>query len=258
MRNPFPGVDPYLEHPGIWSDFHDTFVNYWREAIAERLPENYDARLKERVTLVESFDQPRKSIVPDVLVAQTGPHESRSAGRASGAAVLEPVVVPLLIPERVAEPYIEIYTFPDEVLVAVLEVLSPANKPAPDRRDYLLKRDAVLRQEVHLVELDLLRGGQRLPALKPLPPGDYYAFIAHRERRPNCNVYAWSVRQPLPLLPIPLNPPDHDIIIDLGAVYNQAYERGRYSRRLKHFETPSVPLTDDDLPWAIECSRNRS
>ena len=76
MRNSFPGVDPYLEHPGIWSDFHDTFINYWREAIAERLPENYDARLKERVTPLESFDHPRKSIVPDVLVAQTGPHEN--------------------------------------------------------------------------------------------------------------------------------------------------------------------------------------
>ncbi|HJT35696.1 MAG TPA: hypothetical protein VJ783_26950 [Pirellulales bacterium] len=46
--------------------------------------------------------------------------------------------------------------------------------------------------------------------------------------------------------------------IDLGAVYNHAYECGRYSRRLKHFERPNVPLRDDDLPWAIECSRNRS
>lgn len=258
MRNPFPGVDPYLEHPGIWGDFHDTFINYWREAIAERLPENYDARLKERVTLVESFDQPRKSVVPDLLVAQTGPEQSSLPVRASGAALLAPVVVPLLIPERVAEPYIEICTFPDESLVAVLEVLSPSNKSWPDRRDYLLERDAVLRQEVHLVELDLLRGGQRLPALKPLPPGDYYAFVAHRDRRPNCDVYAWTVRKPLPLLPIPLNPPDPDIVIDLSVVFNQTYERGRYSRRLKHFATPTVPLTGDDLQWAAECSRNRS
>lgn len=172
--------------------------------------------------------------------------------------MLEPVVVPLLIPERVAEPYIEICTFPDELLVAVLEVLSPTNKSAPDRRDYLLERDAVLRQEVHLVELDLLRGGQRLPALKPLPRGDYYAFVAHRERRPNCDVYAWSLRQPLPLLHIPLNPPDQDVLIDLGAVYNHAYERGRYSRRIKNFDTPSVSLIDDDLRWATECSRKRS
>ena len=27
MQSPFPGMDPYLESPAFWSDFHSTFIN---------------------------------------------------------------------------------------------------------------------------------------------------------------------------------------------------------------------------------------
>ena len=37
MSSPFPGMDPYLENPAFWPDFHFTFINYWREAIADAL-----------------------------------------------------------------------------------------------------------------------------------------------------------------------------------------------------------------------------
>src|SRR6266540_219691 len=71
------------------------------------------------------------------------------------------------------EAYIEILHRPDRSLVAVLELLSPANKEQPGRTEYLAKRRAILVQPVHLVELDLLLGGRRLPMQQPLPDGDY-------------------------------------------------------------------------------------
>ena len=37
MRSPFPGMDPYLEDPAFWRDFHLTFIGCWREAIADLL-----------------------------------------------------------------------------------------------------------------------------------------------------------------------------------------------------------------------------
>lgn len=49
MASPFPGMDPFLEHPAYCLDFHATFINYWREAIAEALPPHYEATLGERV-----------------------------------------------------------------------------------------------------------------------------------------------------------------------------------------------------------------
>src|SRR6202008_2923837 len=122
--------------------------------------------------------------------------------------------------------YIEILYQPDRSLVAVLELLSPANKEYPGRTEYLAKRMAFLNQNVHLVELDLLRGGRRLPMQGPLPPGDSYYFVSRGEQRPDCQVYAWNLRQALPRLPVPLRAPDADIFIELGAVFATAYDRG--------------------------------
>src|SRR5262245_30844952 len=53
MTSPFPGVDPFLEAQGFWPDFHATFINYWREALAEVLPDHYEARIVERLNLVD-------------------------------------------------------------------------------------------------------------------------------------------------------------------------------------------------------------
>src|SRR5438128_1219366 len=53
MPSPFPGMDPDLEDPAFWLDFHSRFVNCWCESLADVLPDVYEARIGERVYLVE-------------------------------------------------------------------------------------------------------------------------------------------------------------------------------------------------------------
>jgi hypothetical protein len=209
MPSPFPGMDPYLEHPAHYPDFHATFITYWREAVAAVLPKHYSARVGERVYLVEGPPLARRLVGPDVAVERTpGP----PAPTAPTAAVtgLTPVTLPLEILDEVRETYIEILHRPDRRLVAVLELLSPANKEEPGRGEYLAKRNALLRQDVHLLELDLLRGGRRLPLKAELPRGDYYAFVSRGDRRPDSDVYHWPLADPLPPVPVPLRTPDAD------------------------------------------------
>src|SRR5947209_5759723 len=175
MRSPFPGMDPFLEDPAYWSDFHYTFINYWREAIADQLPSEYEANLGERLYLVEMMDPETRTLVyPDVAVSDRAPSSSPAPASAAAVATLEPITIPLNVVEGPRETYIEILHGPERSVVAVLELLSPTNKHEPGRTEYLSKRNALLRQSVHLVELDLLLGGQRLPMGKPLPPADYY------------------------------------------------------------------------------------
>ena len=38
MPSPFPGMDPYLESPEIFPDFHDSFITYLREALQAACP----------------------------------------------------------------------------------------------------------------------------------------------------------------------------------------------------------------------------
>jgi len=257
VASPFPGMDPFLEHPVYWPDFHSRFVNSWCEAIADALPANYEASLGERVYLVEHDPEARKLGYPDVAITRGNIASSSLPSPAGALATLEPVTIPLVLLEGPRETYIEILYQPDRTLVAVLELLSPANKEYPGRTEYLAKRMALLHQNVHLVELDLLLVGRRLPMQEPLPPADYYYLLSRADQRPDCQVYFWSLRQPLPKLPVPLRPPEPDIRIDLGAVFATAYERGRFSRRINYYQA-STPegLSDPDRQWVEEIVRS--
>ncbi len=257
MSCPFPGMDPFLELPAYWPDFHFTFVNYWREAIADALPDDYEATLGERVYLVEHDPEARKLGSPDVALTDGGRFAAADF-RSSGAATLEPVSIPLTILDGPREAYIEILHQPDRRLVAALELLSPANKENPGRIEYLAKRRALLYQEVHLIELDLLHGGRRLPMDRPLPPADYYYLLSRSEKRFNCEVYHWTLPQPLPTLPVPLRAPDPDILINLGAVFATAYERGRFRRRLPYQGAPLAFLSEQSRQWAESLLRGQS
>ena len=250
MASPFPGMDPFLESPAYWLDFHATFINYWREAIADALPASYEANLGERVYLVERDPEARKLGYPDIAVSQGETTTSVARTAAPALPALEPVTTALMILEGPRETYVEILYGPERTRVAVLELLSPANKEYPGRTEYLAKRMAMFYQNVHLVELDLLVGGRRLPMQKPLPPADYYYLVSRADQRPDCQVYFWTLRQPLPRLPVPLRPPDPDMIIDLGAVFATAYERGRFQRRIKYEGALPVSLGDEDKRWA--------
>jgi hypothetical protein len=252
MPSPFPGMDPYLEQSGAWGDFHHEFISCLRGSLASRLPGSYDARIEERVTVIESFDDPRRSFEPDVLIGRESTAAAGELHARPASTMLEPVILSLIIPEKERQSYIEIYDSPEQTLITVVELLSPTNKLPKGREEYLIKRDALLSQDVHLVELDLLVNGHRLPTAEPLPQDDYYAFVARQERRPLCEVYHWSARQPLPAVPIPLKAPDADIIVELQPVFAEAFGRGRYERRLHYGAPPRARLSRADREWATK------
>src|SRR5262249_46785753 len=151
----------------------------------------------------------RKLLYPDVAVTK-GKRKTR-ARTGAATAVLEPVVIPHAIYEEYHQSRIRILHRPERKLVAVLEMLSPFNKTGDGFSEYCSKRLELLHQKVHLVELDLLLAGQRLPLSEPPPEGDYYAFVSRADRRPDCEIYHWPLRRPLPSIPVPLLAPDPDV-----------------------------------------------
>jgi hypothetical protein len=257
VDSPFPGMDPYLESPAFWSDFHASFITYWRDALIDCLPSHYEARIDEKVNLVEVSPPRKKLIEPDVSVTQRGASGHPFAPQA-GVATLEPITLSLIIEEESHERRIEILRRPERTLVAVLEMLSPANKVQPNRAFYLAKRNALLHHAVHLVELDLLLKGQRLPMEPELPLADYCALVSHADRRPACSVYCWNLPQKLPPVPIPLLTPDPDIWIDLGAVFKTTCERGRYARAIDHGVPPPVAVDAARLAWVTARARGEA
>jgi len=241
-------MDPYLEDPAYWPDFHPRFINYWCERIADVLPDNYEARIGERVYVVEPMPGVKKQLGPDVTVTRTGKRRP-APPKSSGTATLEPATIPTLILQEVKEAYIKLIHRPGRDVVAVLELLSPTNKAGEGREIYLRKRHALMFQNVHLIELDLLLQGQPMPLAKPLPQGDYHYLVTRYDRRPNCDVYAWNLADRLPTVPVPLRAPDADVFCDLGTVFSTAYQRGRYRRAINYRNAPPVSLSAGSRRW---------
>lgn len=256
MPSPFPGMDPYLEASGDWEDFHDRFLTHLSEAIMDTIPAHYFVKIQERVTSIALPARDERRAVLDIGVST--PTDVTPAGgvAVATATTIEPVTLELEFDEPETETYLEIRRHPDRRLVTAIELLSPSNKELPGRDVYIAKRNALLSQFVHLVEIDLLQKGTRLGMRRPLPRGDYYAFVSRAEHRPRADVYAWGVRRILPVIPVPLLDPDPAYPLDLGAMFRLTYDRGRYERSIDYTADPPAFLRPEDRDWAREIARS--
>ena len=264
MPSPFPGMDPFLEHPSIFPDFHDRFVSYISELLQPHMPQPYYAALGRRAW-VEITD---RYIGPDVSVL----HDERPFRAAGGSVAVsdevltEPVVIHVPHDERV-ETFVEIYSGRgvERRLVTVIEVLSPSNKTAGEQgRDlYLRKQRELLQSKTHLLEIDLLRAGQHTTSVprsrmdRKVAYLDYHVCLHRFDNREDFFVYPFCLPQRLPIVAVPLLPGDGDVKLDLQAVFNKTYEAGPYSREIDYQrDAIEPPLAQENSAFATECLQN--
>jgi len=246
MPSPFPGMNPYLEQSSVWTDFHDSFIPAIRDAIVGQLEPRYYARIQERLYLHEASHPFARG---DISVVDQSPSFPRD--RSSVTTATAPVVLKDEIPAVDVEniPYLEILTRDDKRIVTVVELLSPTNKYAsPDRAAFLKKRLELLRRTTHYVEIDLLRGGPRMPIVN-LPPCDYYVYVSRFDRRPDVDFWPIRLRELLPKVPFPLLPGDRDAEGNLQEILNALYDRAHYGSSI-YFGSPEPALSPDDTEWA--------
>ena len=74
-----------------------------------------------------------------------------------------------IMAESVPQLTVEIRNTENRQLVTAIEVLSPWNKRGDGYKEYLSKRRRLLHSTAHLMEIDLLREGERVPMRQPLP-----------------------------------------------------------------------------------------
>ena len=251
--SPFPGMDPYLEGE-LWQEFHDTLAHQIRGQLLPLLPSEYVALLNKRYVVDRSGPGTfgialQRVINPDVHAVR--PPSVNEA--AEPYAMVTSPMVELVNPFPVEVPLlsIEIRDVAERRLVTVIEILSPVNKHGDGFQEYVEKRTALLRTQTHLLEIDLLRGGQRIPLTGgELPPASYYVFLSRFTRRPVSEVWPVGLREPLPTVPVPLLPPDPDVPLQLQAAIEACFELVGYERLLDYTQPPPPPpLNADDLCW---------
>lgn len=251
--SPFPGMDPYLEAPDLWPDVHNRLMNIFAEQLAPTIAPNYVAELNTQVVIERiQYPPPNKlGTLPDVAI--TRPTETTSSTVLAPPIASAPLqmTVPMSIPTRLVSVYIRLRK--TDRLITVIELLSPVNKRSGSgRQDYLEKRISFLDTPVHFVEIDLLRQWERMPLGGTLPKTDYLAVVCKGDNRPNCDVWPISVRDALPVLPIPLQHPDPPVPLDMGQALKTAYQRARYDLRIDYTNPPTPPLDKEDIDWATD------
>ena len=159
MNYPFPGMDPYLEHPVLWESVHAHLIVAIANQLQPRLDPRYIASIEERVFI----EGPQRRI-PDVWIQRVHQESERTPlveGESDTAVIVE--VENLELHERRVE---ILDSYNGLRLVCLIEAVSPTNKAAgPGRESYRAKQKETLGRECHLVEIDLLRQGRHVVAV---------------------------------------------------------------------------------------------
>jgi hypothetical protein len=248
-------MDPYLEEPRLWPGVHLMLIAAFSEMLNKRLRPKYVADVEERIYLTPENDPTQEQQrVPDIWIehrssqasAETGPPENGTL------ALAEPLVVTTLLEEETHERRVEIRTTGDRKLVAVIELLSPANKTtgSAGRESFLAKRREVTSSLAHWVEIDLLREGIFSPFRRHLKPHEYFAHISPVELRSRGRIFPIRIQERLPVIGIPLGSPDADVPLDLQQALDLIYDRGAYDLKVDYTKAPIPPLPPSFAKWA--------
>jgi hypothetical protein len=256
MSSPFPGMNPYLENPELWTEVHHRLITALAIAIESNLNQDYRVAIEKRVY----SSVPEDTIlvgIPDAAVVS----RSSSSQRTTTLTSRNPdssVTVILPIPQEIREGYLEVRDIVTGAVITTIEILSPTNKrPGKGKNAYESKRNAVLETATHLVEIDLLREGDPMTMLSNFPSSDYRILVSRAEQRPRAQLYAFNLEQVIPTFSIPLKPGEVEILVDLQSLLQQIYNQARYDLVIDYQQEPIPPLEKTDRIWMDTLLRDK-
>jgi Protein of unknown function (DUF4058) len=243
-------MDPYLEGY-LWADVHQALASQIRRQLVPLVHPTYAVRLAVSMINDNVPAQELGAVYPDVEVVQIRETAKRYLVKPRFSPA--PLTFELAVPVQVRMVSVEIRDTAHNRLITSIEILSPANKREPGLSAYLSKRDELRMARVHVLEIDLLRRGTRPWPDAPLPACDYL-FTLIRASASRAEAWPLSLRQSLPVIPVPLREPDGDVPLELQLALNTIYAEAEYQLTLHYDLAPPPPvLNPADAEWAAEC-----
>ena len=254
MSSPFPGMNPYLEHPTLWSGIHHRLITAIANDLAPKIRPNYIAAIEERVYEMNGEASLLVGI-PDVSLQSSQkatPHEPNQV-TSTAQIIAQPIQVTLPLLEALTEGYLEIRSVETGEVITAIEVLSPYIKQSVvGRLQYETKRQKILRSNTHLVEIDLLRQGKSMPILETDIHSDYQILVSRSNIRPKAELYHFNLQDKIPPFLLPLRSEDTEPVVELQKLLDEIYDQGGYDLRLDYSRSPVPNLSETDAAWTEE------
>ena len=249
MPSPFPGMDPYLEGY-LWPDVHQALAAKIRQQLAPRLRPRYVTRLGLAVLSEEPDEAEVKIMFPDIEVLRARRSQQLTEPGIRAGVSAPTLAAPLVLPRiEMRAPRVEVREVASNALVTVIEILSPINKREPNLSKYRDKVTDMYQASVHVLEIDLLRRGVRIHADARLQAAAYLLTLT---RAMESKLEAWPLQlaDKLPIVPVPLRPPDADVPLDLHAALNEIYDEAAYDLSIDYRQPPPPPpLSPKEAEW---------
>ncbi len=256
MRPKFPGMNPYLENPELWSEVHFGLIAVMARLLNAVVTPRYRAAVEKRVYIDALLVG-----IPDVAVFQRGTGAGADIGTTDSlqptATLSKPMIVTVPVGEEAQERFLEIREVGSGTIATVIEVLSPKSKrTGAGKEKYDTKRQTVLNSTAHLVEIDLLRTGEPKPTAGGVE-SDYRILVSRADCRPTAELYPFNLQDPLPRFLLPLRPGDEEPIMDLQTILELVYQEAAldlailYERGFANDYSiqPIPPVSDIDFEW---------
>jgi len=242
MPTPFPGMDPYLERPGVWEDIHTPLILEIANSLETRIQPLFRVAVERRAYQTMLWE-------PETL---TEP-ETSAPQRDAAPGGVRPRACELPLPQQVIEHFLEIRDVISGEAVTVVEILSLDNKLTPEgRQEYERQRRAVLGGPANLVEIDLLRAGEPFPMRVDGKSvrSDYRIVVSRAPFRPHADAYLFGVRGAIPDIPIPVQRGKTEPLLPLNEILHNLYDRAGPDLIVDYGQPPVPPLSGEDAEWA--------
>jgi hypothetical protein len=253
MPTPFPGMDPYLEQPGLWVQVHAGLILEIQKFLAPLLRPRYHVAIEQRSYL--SLWPPDEQLIgiPDALVLAPSETDEDIAAVVEPSVTVQTLEGELPMPETVYERYLEVRDAATSEVITVIEILSPTNKTTRDgRAQYERKRLKILGSLTNLVEIDLTRIGQPFAMKVKAKKSDYRIVVSRAKQRPKADIYLFGIRHKIPDFPIPLREGEKEPILPLNKILHELYEAVGYDLVINYQQAPKPPLPKKEAEWVAQ------
>lgn len=250
MEPKFPGMNPYLENPELWSEVHSWLIVQLARFLNPLIAPKYRAAVEKRI-----YDDSLLVGIPDVLVSKKESlPDSTKIGTVS--VLNQPIKVLVPVTEEIRESYLKIREVGTRTVVTVVELLSPKNKlPGEGKRKYDAKRQKILNSATHLVEIDLLRTGKAKIIARGIE-SDYRILVSRADCRPEAELYAFNLKEPIPQFRLPLRGGNEEPVVCLQELLDLVYQEAALSLAIDYSKQPVPTVSEEDFAnqlyrWAI-------